>query len=127
MLLSCGASKNDVHNKPYEIIRYKSYVRYGSIPTGTFITIDFYDDKNRDKREHAFYSINNVIFDDFHVVEDKLNDLKPVSIRVFPGSFDIQGYSEVKFLTRINNLKIKDGDSVVVKIYLKDDPQAYSH
>ena len=90
LLISCGASKIDIHNTLYEIIRYKSYVRYGSIPTGTFITIDLYDDKNRVKREAAFYSINHVIFDDFHLVED---DLKPVTISVFPGSFDIEGYS----------------------------------
>lgn len=124
LIISCGSSKNDIQSNAYEIVRYKSYIRYGSIPTGTFITIDLYDDKNRGKREPAFYSINNVIFDDFHLVED---DLKPVTISVFPGSFDIQGYSEIKLPTRINNLKIKDGDSVVVKIYLIDDPQAYTH
>ena len=120
----CGAHKNENRNDTYKIIRYKSYKRYGVIPTGTFITLDFYNFKNRERREPAFFTINRIIFDDSYLVED---DLKPVIKNVFPGSFDIEGYSPITLITRINNLKIEEGDSVVVKIYLKENPHAYAH
>lgn len=115
ILFACSSSKNiELSNsgqgKSYEVIRLKSK------DGGSYITIGSYHFEDKQDRAPAFYYINNVAI-------DPTNKLKDTTITVQPGEFRVRGRYISKLETVLDKLTVTKGDSVYIKLYLKDDPE----
>ncbi|NDK54805.1 hypothetical protein [Pontibacter fetidus] len=109
-LFACSSSKIQSLGDSFEIIRLKS--KGG----GSYITIGTYHFEDKQERTPAFYYINNVVI-------DPANKLADTTITVQPGDFKIRAKYISKLETGLDKLTISKGDSVYIKLYLKDDPE----
>jgi hypothetical protein len=116
-ILSCASNKIQQQNfsNKYKIHSFKSKSGLSTI------SIDNFHDTNsgqKDWKALAFININGVL------LENKIinNKMDPYYTKVESGKkYDILVYSPGLLPLRMNNLKIKKGDSLVIKTYLKED------
>lgn len=106
---ACSGNKNILTGDLYEITKYKSKSRE------SYITLSSYHENNKLERTPALYYINNQMYN----LSDKLTD---TTIIVKPGTYAIKARYISKQTTEVSNIQISEGDSIVVKLYLKDDP-----
>ena len=111
ILYNCSpANESVISQGNFKIIKYKSQDDTSYINMKSF----FFEEKTREIP--AYYRVNNIVF-------PPLNPDEHLTINVLEGNFTIEAGSVTKEEIVIQNLKISKGDSVVVKFYLKDNPE----
>jgi len=97
-------------DKSYSVERLNS-----ADSTRSFISLNFYHYDDKTQPIPAVFHINGIVF-------GPKNNLDNFVLNVRPNDFDIHaGYIGKEWLR--TNVKVEKGDSVLVKIFLKDDPQ----
>lgn len=112
-ITSCGVKRYDVVDNTYDIKRFKSKSGYSSI------NINSFDFKTKDKIS-PWININDVALE--YVFNEKGNFTNPLQIKVIPNNhFNIEIYYLRRHTVKIKELYLKDGDSIVINAYLKED------
>lgn len=106
---SCSSKKSFITINNYEVIAYKSK------ENSTYIVLKAFSYEMKNEVP-SYYRVNNILMG----IKDP--DEKLV-VAVMPGKFTIEAGSIGKKETIIEDLKVNRGDSVLVNIFLKDDPQ----
>lgn len=106
LIMSCHTSKNTINNKipssSYEIKKFKSF--------GNWITINAFDKGAPYGKIPPLIIINNLYF------------TKTNSFNVGQGKHTIEIDFIGKISANIEELIVKENDSIVINAYLKDDP-----
>lgn len=108
----CATKKtNDNYINNYQIITHKT-------KTGnTYLDLQSFEFENKSRKFPATYQINNLIF------PPESKNHKNRIFKILPGNFSINAGGVSKKWTNLKNLNLKKGDSAVVRIFLKDDPE----
>jgi len=99
-------------SKEYQIERFRSEVEGEHL--STYISLENYEYGNKKYKIGGVYWVNNIGF-----IADKF----PHILSLMPGIFTVESGSIGYLNSKIENLKINRGDSIVVKFYLKADPE----
>ncbi|HSH25788.1 MAG TPA: hypothetical protein VLA13_09670 [Massilibacterium sp.] len=86
-----------------------------SITGGSYLDLNFFNAELRDRFIPAPFSVNGILFEP---KKDTLSHIIPVS----PGQFTIKATYIGKVQNQVH-VNVTKGDSLVLKIYLKNDPQ----
>jgi hypothetical protein len=108
-LNSCTSVKLS-EDKSYSVERLNS-----ADSTRSFISLNFYNYDDRTQPIPAVFHVNGIMF-------GPKNNLDNFVLNVRPHDFEINtGYIGKEWLRA--NVEVEKGDSVLVKFFLKDDPQ----
>jgi hypothetical protein len=102
--LSCIAQNN---KNTFEIKRELA-------KSGSFLNISLIDDINKKDTLKGFIRINGVFF-------DLEADNKYFMVQVAPRKYIIESFYFSKSPVKIKNIKVQKNDSLILKIYMKDD------
>ncbi|HET8864048.1 MAG TPA: hypothetical protein VFM80_00030 [Gracilimonas sp.] len=108
--VSCSNNNGD-----YKEIASSSMEEHKSISEGTYLDLSFYHLEDKDRFMPAVFSINGVLFGP---KKDSLSHILPVQ----PGQYTIKAMYIGKAKKELD-ISVEKGDSLVLKIYLEDDPQ----
>lgn len=109
LLSSCYSQKNNNgKEKSYTITKYTSKDRFSC-----YLNIETYEFENRSKRFYSIYQINNLIFTD--------HDINSLNLNVLHGEFRIKAGAVSKQWLDLPKLTIKKGDSITIKVFLKNE------
>lgn len=93
--------------------KYEVFV-FDSKNNHTYLNLSSYEMNNKE-RYYSTYQINNLIYSK-HGTDN-------VVLPILEGNFSINAGAVGKEWVELNKLKVKKGDSVVVKFYLKNDSE----
>jgi len=108
--ISCGVlvQEKDVKEN-YNIVKLKSQ------DSSTYLSLYSFNSSDKSKELRPCYRINKILFCDFkNKIENPLN--------VVPGEFSLSTSYIGKLDSKLENLKIKEGDSIIINFFLKNDP-----
>lgn len=98
-------------NFNYEIVKYKSS------DNSNFLNIKAFSFENKTQKIPAYFRVNNLVF-------NPTGEVPEFSMRIMEGNFQIEAGFIGKEEVKIKKLRAKRGDSIVLKIYLNDDPKS---
>ena len=107
---ACASSNVQVSNKnKYSIKKYQSG------DGGSYLSLNFYNLEKKTDPIPAVFEVNGILF-------GPNDDLKNYVISIRPGSYKIRGGYVGKEWTQLT-VSVTKRDSLIVKIFLKDDPE----
>ncbi|SOS47710.1 hypothetical protein [Tenacibaculum dicentrarchi] len=117
LITSCASNKMSKSDK-YELIKYKHKNGFSS----SILINSFYDSesaKNNKYNPLSYININNVIIKENEIIN---GNMKPYHISVDSDKkYEILIYGIGLQPLKIKGLYVKQGDSIVIKAYLKED------
>lgn len=110
--MSCTSSNlQNSNSELYSVERYKS-----ADSVNSYLSFNFYHFEKQKEAIPAVFHVNGIMF-------SPQNNLDNYVLNVSPSSFEIKADYIGKKWTNAN-VEVEKGDSVHVKIYLKDDPES---
>lgn len=87
-----------------------------SSDNSSYLSVESFDFSTKSKELRPCYRINKIIFCDF---KNKIKN----PLYIIPGKFSISSEYIGKLDSKIEELIVKEGDSIIIKFFLKDDPE----
>jgi len=112
LVISCSSLKDSTkinHQEEFKITKHKA--RNGL----TYINLKCFDFYDKEAPSAATFDVNGIYFD-----AQKNNEVT-LEVNPLDRKYSIEVFSMRKNTVRISNLVVENGDSLAIKIYIKDD------